>query len=482
MAEEVPNLIAGVAAQGSPFDVTNPAHTDRIVGVAHAASAEDVERAIQAASSVAPAWARTPLTERIAAVRKGVAAGIGTDEPDELPTLLTSEQGKTVRESRIEVSHAGQIVEQFAQLSEQAFAEEVLPDEFGTRIRRSRPVGTVAAITPWNWPLVLSLVKVAPALIAGNPVILKPPPNTPLTVTRVMSALAAELPPGALSVLNGGADIGASLTSHPAVRKVAFTGSTPNGRAVYQSAAASVKNLTLELGGNDPAILLEDVELDERRLRLLLGAAFITSGQVCWAIKRLYVPRSRYDEVVSALTAAISEFVVGDGLDSTVTMGPLNNAGQLDIVGALADGARASGAHVHTLGSYAEGLDPERGHFQLPTLITSVGHDAEVVREEQFGPLLPVVSYGSVEDAVAMANDTEYGLSASVWSAEVSRAFDVAEQLEAGTVFINAHGGPALDFTTGAGGVKQSGIGRELGVAGLRAFTEPQLLTSRVPS
>ncbi|WP_433365587.1 aldehyde dehydrogenase family protein [Streptosporangium sp. CA-115845] len=480
MPAEVLNLVAGVPTEGEPFDVMNPAAYDEVVGIGHAAGVKDVDAAVNAASAVGAEWARTPLEERVAAVLKGISLATSTGDPDELPTLLTREQGKRLQESRIEISHATEIVKQFASLAEGALAEEVLRDELGTRVRRHRPVGPVAAITPWNWPLVLSLVKIAPALMTGNPVILKPPPNTPLTVTRVMSALARELPPGVLSVLNGGANIGAELAGHPLIRKVAFTGSTPNGRKVYASAATTVKNLTLELGGNDPAILLDDAELDERSLSLLLGAAFITTGQVCWAIKRLYVPRSRYAEVVSALTSALSDFVVGNGLDPMVRLGPLNNRNQLQIVRRLADGARSGGANVHMLGSYAPGLDPERGYYHLPTLVTDVDHTAAIVSEEQFGPILPIVPYDNEEQVVAMANDTEYGLSASVWSADPDRAFGVARQLETGTVFVNAHGGPALDFTTGAGGVKQSGIGRELGVVGLLQYTEAQSLTNRV--
>jgi aldehyde dehydrogenase len=474
---EVLNWIGGAPAKGEPFDVVDPARPSEVVGVAHAASAADVEAAVAAAVAAAGSWAATPLADRLRLVHEGMLQAV--KDPG-LPTLLTREQGKTLVESNIEVSHAATMVEQFGEVAESALAEEVLPDEHGTRVRRFIPVGPVAAITPWNWPIVLSVVKLAPALIAGNPVVLKPPPNTPLTVTTVMNALAEALPPGVLNVLNGGADAGVALTSHPGIRKIAFTGSTANGRRVFQSAAATVKNLTLELGGNDPAVLLEDVDLSERNLGLLLGASFVTSGQVCWAVKRIYVPRSRHDEVVASLEAAIDGFAVGSGLDPSVRMGPLNNPMQLGVVNELEERSRAEGADVRRLGRYAAGIDPDVGYFHLPTLITGVGHQAAIVQQEQFGPLLPVVAYDSEDEAVAWANDTEYGLSASVWSADEERAFGVARRIEAGTVFVNAHGGPALDFTTGGGGVKQSGIGREMGRQGLLEYVEPQLLTSRV--
>jgi aldehyde dehydrogenase len=474
---ETLNWIDGNPVKGTPFDVINPAATSEVVGTAHAASTADVDTAVKAAVAAAGPWAATPVAERLSLVLDGMRRAVA--DPD-LPALLTREQGKSIMESNIEIGHAVAMVEQFGSVAEATLAEETLPDEFGTRIRRFIPVGPVAAITPWNWPVVLSVVKLAPALLAGNPVVLKPPPNTPLTVTSIVASLAESLPPGVVNVLNGGAEVGAALASHPGIRKVAFTGSTPNGRRVFESAAGTIKNLTLELGGNDPAVLLDDVVLDERNLALLLGGTFVTSGQVCWAVKRVYVPRSRHDEIVGALTAAINTFVVGNGLEPEVRMGPLNNKMQLDIINDLEAGAQEAGAQVSRLGSYADGVDPEAGYFHLPTLITGVSQDAAVVQQEQFGPLLPVVAYDDEEQALSWANDTEYGLSASVWSADEARAVEFARRIEAGTVFVNAHGGPALDFTTGSGGVKQSGIGREMGREGLLEYVESQLVTSRV--
>ncbi len=474
---EVLNWIAGAPAKGEPFDVMNPARTEELVGVAHGATHEDVARAVEAAAYAGAQWARMPLPERLRLVSEGIVRAVS--DPD-LPALLTREQGKSIHETRREVNHAVHMVREFGEITEQTLADEVLLDPNGKRIRRFIPVGPVAAITPWNWPVVLSVVKLAPALIAGNTAVLKPPPSTPLTVSVIMSALASSLPAGVLNVVNGGAEVGVALTSHEAIRKIAFTGSTANGRKVYESAAATIKNLTLELGGNDPALLLDDVVLDDRTLDLLLGAAFVTSGQVCWAIKRVYVPRSRHDELVTALTERINTFVVGDGLDPTVKMGPLNNQMQLDVITALEAEAVRAGAQVDQLGSYAEGLAPEEGYFHLPTLITDVSHDAAIVRTEQFGPLLPIVAYENEDEAVAWANNTEYGLSASVWSGDPERAFAVASRIEAASVFINSHAGPALDFSTGGGGVKQSGIGREMGRQGLLEYVEPQLLTSTV--
>lgn len=476
----VMNVVDGKLVGGEPFDVVNPAHFETVVGTAYAATAADVDDAVRAAVAVARAWAGIGLSTRINVLTKAMKRVTALSPADNLAPLLTSEQGKILLESTTEVSHVAAFVQLFSAAAEQALADEVLEDERGKRIKRFAPIGPVAAITPWNWPVALSMIKVVSALLTGNPVLLKPAPNTPLTVSAVLAAMAEELPPGVVSVLNGGAEVGAALTQHPGIRKVSFTGSVPNGRKVYESVAATIKGICLELGGNDAAVLLDDVVLDEDNLGRLLAASFVTSGQVCWAVKRVYAPRSRYREVVDTFAGAIDRFVVGDGLRSEVNMGPVNNATQLGIVSRLREESEAAGATVRELGRYAEGTDPDKGYFHLPTLVSEIENAAPLVQEEQFGPVLPLVSYDDEAQAIAWANGTEFGLCASVWSSDTDRAFEAAGKLDGGQVYVNCHGGPALDFTVGAGGIKQSGLGREMGIEGLREYLELKLITSRV--
>jgi aldehyde dehydrogenase len=271
----------------------------------------------------------------------------------------------------------------------------------------------------------LSLGKVVPALLAGNPVVLKPAPNTPLTVTAIVAALAERLPPGVLGVVHGGAEVGTRLVGHADIRKVVFTGSTANGARVY--AAATIKNVTLELGGNKAAIVLDDVELTEPLLRTMLASTFVTSGQVCWAIKRVYVPRSRASEFIESFSQIVDTLVLGHGLDPAATIGPVNNGGQLGIVRDLVESARAGGATIRTLGRRTG--DTDAGHFHPPTIVSDVSDSCPLVWSEQFGPALPIVGYDGVDNAVRAANGTPYGLCASVRGSDEQRAFEVARRL-----------------------------------------------------
>lgn len=479
MPVEAHNIVAGKLRTGEPFDVIDPAAFGTVVGIGHAADEKTVAEASAAAASAAHSWGLLPLRERISLVRHAVDTAFEKSKKSELAILLTREQGKLLGESNVEIEGANLLTDVLSALAEQAMVRETLKDERGLRVCTYAPIGPVAAITPWNWPVILSMLKVVSALLTGNPVILKPPPNTPLTITRILADMAEVLPPGVVGVLNGGPAIGAALTADPTIRKISFTGSSPNGRKVYAASADTLKSVTLELGGNDAAILLDDMDISAV-LPPLLDAAYVTSGQVCWAVKRLYVPRARYAEVAEALCRMVDAFVIGRGLDPDVTLGPLNNRAQLDIVASLVRQAHESGATVHELGSYAPGHDPALGFFHRPAVVTDVSNDAAVVQEEQFGPVLPLVAYDDEGDAVRWANDTEYGLSASVWSADQERAFRLAERLDAGQVFVNCHGGQALDVTVGTGGIKQSGVGREAGVEGLREYLEPKIITSRV--
>lgn len=477
---EATNLVAGRPMPGERYPVVDPGRRSRVVGIAHAADPDTVDAAVASAVAAAPSWADTALEDRIAALTSARDGLVADGAAADWPTLLTSEQGKVRAESEFEVGRAPALVDLFAPLARAALADERLDDQRGHLEVGHQPVGPVAAITPWNWPVSLSLGKVVPALLTGNPVILKPAPNTPLAVTEIVGALARRLPPGVVGLLHGGAEVGSQLVADPRIRKVVFTGSTANGAKVYAAAGGTIKNLTLELGGNDPAVLLPDVELTEPVLRSLLAATFVTSGQVCWAIKRMYLPRARYGEFVTAFAEMVDSLVLGHGLDPDATIGPVNNQAQLAVVDELVEAARRDGATVRPLGRRTGDADPSVGNYYPPTLVTELGNDAALVSGEQFGPALPVVAYDTVEDAVRMANATPFGLCASVWSPDRERAFAVARRLRAGQVYVNAHAGAALDYSRGFGGIGQSGLGREMGVAGIRAYTEPRVLSDRV--
>jgi len=344
----------------------------------------------------------------------------------------------------------------------------VLQDDANARIEvRRRPYGVVGAITPWNFPVMLAIWKIAPALLAGNTLVLKPSPFTPLSTLKLGEILRDALPAGVLNVVSGNDQLGAWISSHPAVRKISFTGSVATGKKVAASAAPDLKRLTLELGGNDAAILLDDVDPAKVAEKLFWGA-FSNSGQICSAIKRLYVPEKLEAPIVDALAAIAKSVKVGDGMQEGVLLGPLNNKMQFDRVNELIADAQSAGGRCVTGGTAKAG----GGYFIQPTLVTGLKEGTRLVDEEQFGPALPIVTYTSVDDALERANGTMYGLSGSVWSSNVDRATEVATQLETGSAWVNQHLAvlPHAPF----GGAKWSGIGVENGPWGLLGFTELQ--------
>jgi aldehyde dehydrogenase len=320
----------------------------------------------------------------------------------------------------------------------------------------------------------------APALMAGNTVVLKLPDNAPLALSAVLLRLAGHLPPGVLNVLAGaGRDIGVHLTTHPVVRRVSFTGSTETGRTIMRDASANLKNLGLELGGNDPAIVLESAVVDDALINGLVGGAFMTTGQVCYAPKRLYVHRRNYRRFVEDFTAAAASIRVGNGLNPAVTMGPLNNRAQYETVQRLIRASESAGASVRTVGEYVE-TDGSDGYFVRPTIVTGLAHDADLVQQEQFGPVLPILAFDSEDEVIGLANDSEYGLAASVWSQDVDHAFGLARRIQAGSVFVNVHRVGASDPSMPFGGFKQSGIGRGHGEIALDEAMELQVLADRI--
>ncbi|MHB1913111.1 MAG: aldehyde dehydrogenase family protein, partial [Acidimicrobiales bacterium] len=385
----------------------------------------------------------------------------------ELGPILMAEQGKPLNEAATEAFAAGIWFKYYADLE---LPRQVIQDDdaaFAEVMRR--PLGVVAAITPWNFPLVLASWKIAPALLAGNTMVLKPSPYTPLATLKMGEILAGILPPGVLNVVSGGDELGKWMTSHPVPRKISFTGSVATGKHVAAAAAPDLKRVTLELGGNDPAIVLDDVDPAAIADKLFWGA-FQNNGQVCSAVKRVYVPERLYDDVVEALADRARRVKVGEGSTEGVQLGPINNKPQFDRVSELVADAIKGGAKAVTGGKAIEG----NGYFFEPTILADVSDGTRIVDEEQFGPALPIISYRNLDDAVERANSTHFGLSGSVWSADPERGAEVAARLECGTAWVNSHLqlAPHQPF----GGAKWSGIGVENGPWGFYAFTELQVI------
>ncbi|MFE4692675.1 aldehyde dehydrogenase family protein [Streptomyces sp. NPDC056749] len=436
-------------ATGEPFDEApdhDPDTLDAVVDAAHVAWR---------------GWREDPAarTSALLAAADAVEAA-GAD----LAPLLTREQGKPLSESYAEVARTAARLRYFAELDP---GSQPITDGRPVRSEiRWRPIGPVAAIVPWNFPLQLASAKFAPALAAGNTVVLKPSPYTPLATRLLGSVLSTALPEDVLTIVTGGEPLGARLASHPGIRHVTFTGSIPTGRAVAESAAASLTRATLELGGNDAAVLLEDVDV-ERVADRLFWAAFRNCGQVCMAVKRVYAPARIHSQVVEALAQRAKSVVVGSGLDPVTELGPVNNAAQLARVErytalALADGARAA-AGGHRL--------DRPGYFFAPTVLADVPSNSPVVTEEQFGPVLPVLPYTSVDEAVEAANGTGFGLGGSVWGTDLDRAEAVADRLECGTAWINHHA--ELSLAQPFAGIKESGAGVAGGPWGLYGNLRP---------
>jgi acyl-CoA reductase-like NAD-dependent aldehyde dehydrogenase len=457
-------VIDGKTVPGeSGFPVVNPA-TGEPFAEAPACSRAQLDAAMASAKAAFRPWADDEARRREAllacADRLGAAAS-------ELAPVLTREQGKPLPQAQMELAGAAMWFRATAALE---IPVEVLHEDDGQRVELHRkPVGVVGAITPWNFPVILAVWKIASALLAGNTLVLKPSPFTPLSSLEMGRVLQDVLPPGVLNVVSGGDELGAWVSGHEVVRKVSFTGSVPTGKKIMASAAPDLKRVTLELGGNDPAIVLADADPKQIAAKLFAGA-FNNAGQICMAVKRVYVEEAGFEPLVEALRAQTESVVVGDGMEPGVTMGPVNNAPQYERVCELLASARADGARFVTGG---EPLD-RPGYFVPPTLVTGIEDGSRLVDEEQFGPALPIVPVKSAEDALERANASHFGLGGSVWTRDVERGTELASQLECGTGWVNQHG--ALTPFAPFGGCKWSGIGYENGRWGLAAFTELQTL------
>ena len=453
------DLVSSEESQG----VINPA-TEEVFAQCPMASSSQLEDAVSAAKAAFPGWAATPVAERQAKLIE-ISDVIG-ENAERIATLLVQEQGKTIEQAVAEVGYAQAWCQHF---SNQELSVEVLleTDEQRVEIHR-KPLGVVAGIMPWNFPFLISVYKLAPTLVVGNTLILKPAPTTPLTSLLLGELIQDVLPAGVLQVITGGNDIGPVLTTHPDIAKISFTGSTPTGKAIMAASANTLKRLTLELGGNDAAIVLDDVD-PKAAAEGIFGAAFLNSGQVCINLKRLYVHDSIYDELCEEIATLANASVVGDGSAAESQFGPVQNKMQFEKVRGYIEDAKANGNII------AGGDIPDQpGYFVPLTVVRDIEDGTRVVDEEPFGPVLPIIKYSDIDDALARANGLEYGLGGSVWSSDEQRAAEIGKKLDAGTVWINQHCafGPHIPFPS----AKQSGIGVEWGKEGLQELTAMQVV------
>ena len=447
------------------LDVINPA-TGEVFARCPAATRAHLDRAVAAARRAFPDWRETSFDERARRLRR--VAEVLREHQDSLAQLLTREQGKPLTQARDEIARA---FSQSEGMTKIAIPAETLVEDTERRIELHYfPLGVVGIITPWNAPINLAAGPLTSALYTGNTVVLKPSPYTPLSTLRIGALLREIFPPGVVNVLAGDDECGQWMTEHPGIDKISFTGSVATGKRVMASAAGTLKRITLELGGNDPAIVLEDVDVNAIAPKLFV-AATVNSGQVCMAIKRIYAHARIYEALCTALAAEARKAVLGDGLDPKTQMGPIQNRKQYERIQGILEDTKRRGARILAGG----GLPPGRGYFVPPTIVADLPDDSRLVQEEQFGPIVPVLEFTDVDDVVRRANDTRYGLSASVWSSNVGRATAIAARLEVGTAWVNQHRttSPMVPF----GGAKESGMGRQYSALGLKGYMEPRVVS-----
>ena len=448
-------------------DVINPA-TEEVFANCHFGKKQDVDDAVAAARSAFPAWKGLSDDERKQKLFE--VADLLEENMPQLMELVTLESGKPMNGlngigSGMELGGAIAWTRVGASFD---LPVEVIQDNDEARVEVHRkPLGVVASITPWNWPLMIAIWHVIPALRAGNTVLIKPSPYTPVATSKFVQLANSILPEGVLNIVHGDTEIGTAISTHKDINKIIFTGSTPTGKKIMELSASSLKRLTLELGGNDAGIVLPGADVESISGKLF-GAAFHNNGQTCAALKRLYVHKSQYQEVCDSLASLANSVKVGNGIEEDTELGPLQNARQLQIVRSIVDSARENGAKILAGGHVLEG----NGYFYAPTIIANQTDGDRVVDEEQFGPILPVIEYSDLDEVIARANRNEAGLGGSVWSSDLDAAKAVAIRLECGSAWINDHG--AVQPDAPFGGVKQSGIGVEFGVQGLKECTSIQ--------
>ncbi len=457
-------LIGGQLVAGdATMDVINPA-TEEVLAVCPRGSERQLNEAVAAAKTAFKSWRKVPMDERRALVNK-LADAIDA-RTEEFARLLTQEQGKPLAESTAEITYTAAFLRYLASLN---LENKLIEDNDNRRVEmRRKPLGVVGCIIPWNFPVLIVAFKAPVALLAGNTIIIKPAPTTPLTTLRLGELCAEIFPAGVVNIVTDQNDLGGVLTNHPDIAKISFTGSTETGKKVMASAASTIKRITLELGGNDAAIVLPDVD-PKVVAPGIFGGATMNAGQVCLAVKRVYAHESIYDELCSELAKLADAAIVDDGLKQGAQIGPLQNKMQYEKVKGFLEDARANGNII------AGGVVEDRpGYFIRPTIVRDVTDGTKIVDEEQFGPILPVIKFSDVDDAMDRANASPWGLGGSVWSNDRDKAYDLACEMESGTVWINKHldFGPNIPF----GGAKQSGIGVEFAEEGLHEFTQIQVI------
>ena len=457
-------LINGALVDGAAsMPVLNPA-TEEVLADCPTASEAQLNEAVDAAQAAFKSWKNTSIDERRA--KLGEIADIIDANSEELARTLTQEQGKPLADAMGEVAGAALFFRYFQSLD---LPVEVLEDSDTQRVEIHRnPLGVVGAIIPWNFPIILLAFKLPAALLAGNTIIVKPAPTTPLSALHLASLIADVLPAGVVNIIADNNDLGDKITTHKGISKISFTGSTATGARVMASAASTLKRITLELGGNDAGIIMDDVDVEAVAPQIFQGA-FGNNGQICIAMKRVYAHASIYDKLVDQLAKLAEEAIVGNGLEQGTQLGPLQNKMQFDKVKDYIEDGRANGTIV------AGGEVPEgKGYFIPPTIVRDIDDDSRLVSEEQFGPVLPVIKYDDVDDVIERANNSDYGLGGSVWSSDIDRAYEVAKKVDSGTIWVNKHADlqPHVPF----GGIKTSGIGTELGADGLNEFTQRKVI------
>ena len=451
-------------------EVRDPGRLSEVVGYIAKGDATHIDRAVQAAHRAFHSWRQTTLDERMSILLKSAeeiernASSIASVTAKENGILLS----RTVDEVKLGLMDMRNMIE----LAPSAFQQRIIEDESGWVSVVKRPMGVIACIVPWNAPIILTLQKITPILLAGNTIVLKPSPTASMGVVTILRTMAKAFPPGVINVVLGGGDVGSALTSHHLVRKISFTGGGNTAVAIMKSAADTLKGVHFELGGNDPAIVLADADLNEVVPKIVEGA-FRRTGQFCFAIKRVYVPYDLYDKFYERACELTDSYKIGHQLNEEATMGPINNQLQYQRISELIKRLEQSGANLVKLGKQLEPENWDNGYYLQPVIVRDVDPNAEIVTCEQFGPVLPLIPYHTEEEVIHMANHSEFGLGSSIWSSDFDRALSVANQIEAGMTFINGHGQTPLGSKyIPFGGIKQSGIGREKSIEVFDEFIE----------
>jgi acyl-CoA reductase-like NAD-dependent aldehyde dehydrogenase len=470
MSKKYDMTIGGESVAADSYtEIRNPANTEEVVGQAPVGTSAHLDRAVNAAAKAFESWRHSSDQERADACN--AIAKVCTDNAEELAVLLTKEQGKPLGGlgSQFEMGGSAAWAGYTASIS---LEDKVIEDSDEKRIVQQRvPLGVVGSITPWNWPVMIAIWHIVPGIRTGNTVVIKPSPFTPLSTLRLVELINEQIPAGLVNVVSGGDELGAELTGHTGIDKIVFTGSIATGKKVMASAAERVAPVTLELGGNDAGIMLPGTDPAQFAEGMFFGS-MINSGQTCGAMKRLYVHEDDLDKTVEALAGFAGNIPMGDGMEESSLLGPLQNERQFKRVIELVEDAKANG------GNCVIGGEPMGGpnYFYPVTIVTGVSDGVRLVDEEQFGPVLPIITYTDIEDAIERANGLEFGLDASVWGTDKEEAARVAAKLEAGTVYVNKHAeiAPNVPF----GGIKCSGLGVEFGEEGLAAYTSIKIINA----